>query len=312
MLISIIVPVYNVEQYIPRCIDSLLGQTYRDLQIIIVNDGSTDNSLHIIEKYNDPRIEIVNKINGGLSSARNEGLKHVKGDYVTFVDSDDWVDSEMIAKMADQATTHNSDIVCVQEKATTNEEESGIYKNYIKIYHNDDCMTQLLTMRVKNYTWGKLYKKNIFVHEECRFPEGMNYEDVATSYKFFYYCKTLVVLPDVLYFYYQRPGSIVKTKRIEEVESMIKHIEEMQRRKILNPYWDYYKLKILYGTYVYLLRLPKNCKQQKKYDQMKNMIESLRDTIKLSKPLICYVMKNDFYKVFLLKMNMVKLALLRR
>ena len=97
--VSIIIPVYNVEPYVARCIDSVVNQTYNNLQIIVVNDGSIDNSLQILNTYNDDRLQIITKENGGLSSARNEGLKYVVGDYILFIDSDDWIHLNMINVM---------------------------------------------------------------------------------------------------------------------------------------------------------------------------------------------------------------------
>ena len=114
--VSIIIPVYNVEPYVARCIDSVVNQTYNNLQIIVVNDGSIDNSLQILNTYNDDRLQIITKENGGLSSARNEGLKYVVGDYILFIDSDDWIHLNMINVMIKEAIKTDADIVSIYEK----------------------------------------------------------------------------------------------------------------------------------------------------------------------------------------------------
>ena len=115
MKISVIIPIYNVEKYLSRCLESVINQTYKNLEIILVNDGSTDNSSKIIQQYYDPRIKIINKINGGLSSARNAGLKICTGDYITFVDSDDWIELDMIEFMTKQVCNTNCDLVVIKE-----------------------------------------------------------------------------------------------------------------------------------------------------------------------------------------------------
>lgn len=311
MLVSIIVPVFNVEKYVSRCIDSLIEQSYKNLQIIIVNDGSTDDSLQIIDKYNDPRIEIINKKNGGLSSARNEGLKYVKGDYITFVDSDDWIDKSMIEIMVNQAKKYGAEIVCIEELITDGNTKQKNSDGSVGVYHESECLEQLLSLRVKSYSWGKLYKKDIFDDIDCRFPEGLNYEDVATSYKFFFHCKTLVTINKQLYFYYQRPNSIVKTKRLIESESMLKHLLEMQSYNIQNPFWEYYQLKILYGCLIYSLRLPKEEKDSSKYNEIIIALKDLKNRIHLRKPLMWYISQKNFYKVFLLKTNLYRLAVIK-
>lgn len=309
--VSIIVPVYNVEQYLKRCLDSIIHQSYYDIEVIVVDDGSTDNSLSITRQYTDQRIKVIEKTNGGLSSARNEGIRHASGDYITFIDSDDWIDNSMLEKMVFQASQYNADIVCVDELSTDG--DIGIKKNQasIKVFYGQDCLSQLLSLKVKTYSWGKLYKMETIKHLGCFFPEGYNYEDVATSYKLFNCCTTLVTIKERLYFYFQRANSIVKTKRIEEVESIVKHIETMNTFKIDNPFWGYYRLSVLYGAYVYLLKLNNIDKTSERYNKILKSIIKLKQTIKLEKPLLSYMCQKSFYKVFLSKLNMEKLSLLK-
>lgn len=311
MLVSIIIPVYNVEDYLERCLDSVIKQTYKNIEIIVVNDGSTDNSYEIMNSFKDSRLRIITKPNGGLSSARNEGLKYATGDYVTFIDSDDWVSNMMIESMVEKATKYDADIVCVDEKVTDGSFIVDHSKEDYHMFYGDDCLSQLLSMRVKSYTWGKLYRHSIFSYPECHFPEGQNYEDVATSYKFFFHCQTLVTVHKQFYYYYQRPNSIVKTKRLVESVSMLKYLLEMQSYNIQNPFWEYYQLKILYGCLIYSFRLPKEEKESLRYNETIIALIELKNKIHLRKPLMWYISQNDFYKIFLLKTNLYRLALIK-
>lgn len=309
-LVSVIIPVYNVELYLARCINSILNQTYTNLQIIVVNDGSTDSSLEILNKFEDQRLIIVSKENGGLSSARNEGLKYVAGDYITFVDSDDWIKKDMIEIMVQEANRKDADIVTVFSKRVhSNKEETESLNNSCKTeyYTNEDCMSQLLLNKVPNYTWGKLYKTEIFTKFRIRFPEGKNYEDVATSYKIFNHCKKLVIIHMQLYFYFIRCNSIVHTKRIAEVYSMVEHVEEMNNYYIKNTYWGIYRLKIIYGAYMYALCLPFDTKKTIEYKKLIDKIVLLSNSIKTEKPLFFYINTPHFYKIFLLKTRLTNL-----
>ena len=158
--VSIIIPVYNVEPYVARCIDSVVNQTYNNLQIIVVNDGSIDNSLQILNTYNDDRLQIITKENGGLSSARNEGLKYVVGDYILFIDSDDWIHLNMINVMIKEAIKTDADIVSIYEKRVMSDDviEEDMQIANVSSYQGKDCLSQLLLNRIPNYVWGKLYR----------------------------------------------------------------------------------------------------------------------------------------------------------
>ena len=175
--VSIIIPVYNVEPYVARCIDSVVNQTYNNLQIIVVNDGSIDNSLQILNTYNDDRLQIITKENGGLSSARNEGLKYVVGDYILFIDSDDWIHLNMINVMIKEAIKTDADIVSIYEKRVMSDDviEEDMQIANVSSYQGKDCLSQLLLNRIPNYAWGKLYRSELFTKSKVTFPVGQNY-----------------------------------------------------------------------------------------------------------------------------------------
>lgn len=310
MKVSIIVPIYNVRQYLNRCLTSLLNQTYRNLEIILVNDGSTDGSEQLIKVYNDNRITLVNKTNGGLSSARNAGLEICTGEYITFVDSDDWIDLNMIEVMVSYAIHTNSDIVVVKEKVTYgNKENKRLLKHEkLNIYKDNECFSQLCSTTIPSYSWGKLYRKALW--DNVRFPECLNYEDIATSYQVFYKCKILAVSNFVGYYYFMRNDSIVHTKRFVEVCSIIHHIKQMENFHVVNKYWGYYKLKLLYGAIVYLYQLH-NLLRTKDFINCLHEIKILKRNIKLDYPILFYWKCPSFYKVLLLKLNLTDLLLLK-
>lgn len=209
-LISVIVPVYKVENYLNRCIDSILNQTYRNLEVILVDDGSPDNCPSICEEYakKDSRIKIVHQENGGLSSARNTGLTVTSGEFITFVDSDDWIANDMYQILYNTMISQNADIVecnyfAVNEKTS---EKSVPSKENIIYYDDDGLKALFLDKNIKSYVWNKLYKRNTI--GDTTFPVGRSYEDTYTTYKFFSKAKKIVSINQPLYFYNIRSGSI--------------------------------------------------------------------------------------------------------
>ncbi len=300
--VSIIVPVYNVELYLKRCLISILNQTYENIQVIVVNDGSTDSSLAIANEFEDNRVIIVTKGNGGLSSARNEGLKYVEGEYVTFVDSDDWLSLDAIEKMVVRALENNADIVAASYEVTDSEnvkDMKSLSKN--QVFQGESCSTQLFTFNVKSYTWAKLYRSTLL--KNIQFPNGRNYEDIATTYQFMMRCDILVVTSDIVYFYFKRQNGISGTKRLQEVENQLANIEEMLCHTIQNQYWEYYILYILHLAYLYYARLPKTMKSS----SLEKKMEIFRKRVKLKRNILFYCTKKKFLRVFLMYTGLIRL-----
>lgn len=218
--VSIIVPVYNVEKYLERCIKSIVGQTYENTEIILVNDGSTDSSLQICKGYeSDSRVIIVDKINGGLSDARNAGLNVATGDYVAFIDSDDFIKESMIEQMMIAINRDESDIcVCDMEylydDGKINFASGGNFK-LSSIKENPELI------RINNSACNKLFKKEMF--KDVKFPVGKYYEDLATIPILIYKANKVSKVNDAFYVYYQRSGSIAHTanKKIFEIYDAI-------------------------------------------------------------------------------------------
>lgn len=218
-LVSVIVPVYNVEEYLPCCVNSLMIQSYTNLEIILVDDGSPDSSGDLCDKYaaRDERIKVIHKPNGGLSDARNAGLQIATGEYVTFVDSDDWLVLDAIDKMVKLAQQNRADIVACEYLEWYDGEENRNYKK------NPASVDKILVLNQREAVLAWLYKRYYGVsacaklyHRDCmkniQFPVGRLHEDVGTTYKMFLQAQTVVYIPDKLYYYRQRKGSIVNSE----------------------------------------------------------------------------------------------------
>ncbi len=214
-LVSIIVPVYKVESYLQRCLDSIVNQTYTNLEIILIDDGSPDNCPQICDEYaaKDKRIVVIHKENGGLSDARNAGLDICQGEYITFIDSDDWVADEYVATMINLALENNAEIVVggvVQTQNTFNLKLSNIGSTHFEILTPLESVKKLWSIDVTAFTtvWGILYKKTLWTN--LKFPKGLIHEDLYVSYKPLYTSSKTIYIDIPVYYYYQRESSITK------------------------------------------------------------------------------------------------------
>lgn len=215
-LISIIIPVYNVEAYINKCIDSLLKQRYSNIEVLLVDDGSTDNSGKICDDYakQDKRICVVHKENGGVSSARNTGLKLVKGDYIAWVDPDDWIEEDMFSYLIENAITYSADItICARiERYPDKSVIKGLSE--LSILNTEEALSKLFEDKdLGSYLWDKLWRKELF--EDIVFPEGKVFEDIAVVYKVFGRANRILCLPEAKYNYLQRTDSIVGSQKLK-------------------------------------------------------------------------------------------------
>ena len=216
-LISIIVPVYNTAEYLPQCVDSICAQTYRNIEIILVDDGSKDNSGDICDSYaeKDERIRVIHKSNGGQGEARNFGLDVCHGEYIGVVDSDDYIDSQMVETLYRASEAYEADIVCCQIARVVTEREYKIEMADIRIYNAKYEMIHALLMSGKRLSDGtgpcnKLYKRKIFA--QLRFPLGMKTEDTYIIIDIIRNASRIVELPDTLYYYRLRLGSTTLPK----------------------------------------------------------------------------------------------------
>ena len=236
-LISVVVPIYNVEDYLVECIESILNQTYTEFELILVNDGSTDNSLEICNQYSkkDDRIKIVNKKNGGLSDARNAGIDVAKGEYIIFIDSDDFINKNMFKIMFDIAKSKNADIVQCNYKEFYNKEDikdSSSINNEFKLKEltSIEALYGFYDEKKSGPTtvaWNKLYKTALF--EDIRYPYGKIHEDVFTTYKLIFKANKIVCTEEKLYYYRQRENSITTRKYNKKRLVVLEAIEERKK-----------------------------------------------------------------------------------
>lgn len=205
--VSVIVPVYNVAEYLHRCVNSILGQTYTQFELILVDDGSLDGSGKICDEYaeNDSRVLVIHKKNGGLSSARNAGIEAARGAYFLFVDSDDYIREESLCRLLNEVQFEGADLViCGYERRTQSKsaEFIGVNRAEKKICCDSKTAMKMLVSQRFDFVipaWNKLYKRELFA--SLRYPEGKLHEDEFVIHHILYAAKKIVIIPDVLYEY---------------------------------------------------------------------------------------------------------------
>ena len=266
-LVSIIVPVYNVENFLDVCIKSIIRQTNKNIEIILVDDGSTDNSGVICDKWADidERIKVIHKKNGGLSDARNEGLRVAKGEYIVFVDSDDFINENLVRYCLEIIKKEDADIVTfeyqmVEENCNTwvEEEENGSVESIT----GQGLLCEILKNK-EGYVvaWNKFYKRNIW--NELRFPFEKIHEDEFVIADVMLAAKKVVVSNQKLYYYRQRKGSIMSSRTIQAYyDGLEAHILRCER---LRPYRELYGLELSqYCRYLFNVYWVENDKKKRR------------------------------------------------
>ena len=242
-LISIIIPIYNISEYLPACLDSILASTYKNLEIICINDGSTDDSLSIINNYRDldSRILLIDQKNSGVSVARNKGLQIASGEYISFIDGDDYIHPNMFEILI-QAFVEN-DIDCVKcdymktYTFLTNDSEKYFENEKMQILNSSQLLQLLLTKwgnSFKDYVWNGIFKHILI--EDTYFIPGKKYQDAYWSYLVYGKSKKNVIYHDVLYYYYQRESNEVhKPLSIRELDILDAKLKRLQYIQLYYP-----------------------------------------------------------------------------
>jgi len=260
--ISVIVPVYNVEEYLPRCVDSILAQTYEKLEVILVDDGTKDASDQICDRYaeKDPRVRVIHKENGGLSSARNAGIDIATGEYLAFVDSDDWIEPEMYSHMLELMEKYDTRLVCAGRYDVESETEAktvGLCPEKEELVSGEELVKRIfLWDHLDSAAWDKLYHRSLF--EGIRYPVGKIVEDVPTTYRLALRAGNAVLCDRPFYNYFHRPNSITTQKTVTEKNFHFpQHTAKIysdirENYPALEPYARFLRVRSLYHILVSL------------------------------------------------------------
>lgn len=249
-LISVIIPIYNTENYLPKCLDSVLSQTLKDIEVLLINDGSTDGSQKICEEYacKDQRIQVLHTPNQGVSHARNLGLEMAKGEYISFIDSDDWIEKDMIATLYRLIQTNHTDLSTC---GYTIEDEKGkviysINKKNTCILDKWEAISSLFKdkhYRYKGNLWDKLYKKEIIDRDKLRFNEQIYYnEDRLFIFQYLRLCQSITYTCSSFYHYIIRNSSVMGTFQKTYNKKMCTFMDAFDIMTVLSEtYPDYVK-----------------------------------------------------------------------
>lgn len=250
--ISIIVPIYNVEKYLARCIDSILIQTFEDFELILVNDGSTDNSGKICEEYKcrDKRIKVIHKENKGVSSARNTGIKNSLGEYIYFIDPDDWIEKNAIETLYKLAKKENYDLI--QFKYIVNDKD----KNRIYVNKNENVFTDenllKMTLLGKNIfsVWSKFIKREFILNNNILFNEDISCgEDLLYTVKVAIHKPKYIFINEYLYNYYKHDKSLSHAGNDNSLD-ILKYLKDVKTNLLCNNLYDYYMNEYKFFTYM--------------------------------------------------------------
>lgn len=240
ILVSVIIPVYNVEKFLEECLNSILRQTYKNLEIILVDDGSTDSSGTICDNYKllDDRIKVIHKKNGGLSDARNAGIDVAIGDFISFIDSDDYVSEIFIEVLLSGVNNKDCKVAALSQLTDFWDGENSLKldsttkKVIFKKVTSKNALKLMLYQQIPTGAPFKIYHRSVF--ENIRFPYGYYYEDVATTYKTFENTQNVMLVKATIYAYRKRRNSIIRQPFSEKKLSAIKIFEELKSDKIIN------------------------------------------------------------------------------
>lgn len=228
-LVSIVVPVYNAKEYLKECFDSVAGQTYKNIEIILVNDGSTDGSGILADSlaFIDKRVRVVHKENGGLSDARNAGIRQSSGEYLTFVDNDDIIHPQLVETLVDLIESKDADIA--QCDNTRDVSKLGHRGFKLWVYSGTAAFTELMKYKsVSPTAWGKLYRASLFNDFNLEFPVGRTHEDTAILYKLIFHARRFVSVNSRLYFYRYNSESIMNSAYTEKYYESVKlYVDEL-------------------------------------------------------------------------------------
>lgn len=249
--ISLIIPVYNVEDYLQKALESIENQTFKNYEVIIIDDGSTDNSVEIIKKFceKNENFRFIKQANKGPAEARNQGISICKGEYIAFMDSDDYLEPNFLEILYNQAIKNNADISCCNFNMYYPEKDLKIcmpFNSFPGIYSNCKALGKLiLDIGTHYFVWNKIYKRNLFIENNIKF-DNMYFEDISILPRIFYNAKKVSISSDALYNYTMRESSILHSMNATKVNDYIKSLGML--RNFLETKNDYKK----YNGYIWI------------------------------------------------------------
>ncbi|MCI9272412.1 MAG: glycosyltransferase [Clostridiales bacterium] len=252
--ISVIIPIYNVEEFLRKGLESLTQQTMQDFEVIMVNDGCTDGSRGIMQEFSEkyPNFHIVDKQNGGVSSARNAGVKEAAGEYIAFLDSDDYLKPDYLERLYQRAQETGADVICCNYTLDMSESKRLItlpIQLPAGLYSTERLMRSLLKdVRMHYFLWNKLWKRTLFTEHGIEFPD-MFFEDIATTPRLMYFANKVAVLKGSYYYYMQRKGSILGSMDIRKINDYIRSLAVI--RNFLEQQNDYQRYRLTFIFYGY-------------------------------------------------------------
>lgn len=292
-LISVIIPIYNVEAYLDKCVVSLIQQTYSHLEIILVDDGSPDSCPQICDDWakKDSRIKVIHKQNGGLSDARNAGISVATGEWIVFIDSDDWIENDALEKMFQRSQTDQSDVVSCGVKWVKEDDTliNEVTVSQEEVLDTKSAMREIIVDgKLKQHVWNKLYMRSLVA--DIPFEKGKYHEDVFWSYQVFGRAKKVSLMMESFYHYIQRSNSIMgesySPKRLDALDAMCRRCEYVKEY-----YPDLYGEALLayINSCMYHLQCALLAKQQS------NVIQNIVDRVPYcnSKSVISYASKKQ-------------------
>ena len=278
MKLSVIVPVYNTSKYLPKCLDSIINQSLKDIEIIIVNDGSSDNSVEVIKKYQNKykdKIVFIDKENGGQGSARNLGIKKAQGDYIGFVDSDDFIEKTMYEEMYESAIDNNSDIVICNISDYYEKDDSK--KDVLLGLSKNPSINESIVKSVPSVV-NKIYRKELLKDLDIAFDESIWYEDMPYSMQMIVNAKKISFVEKPFYNYFHRNVSTMHNKNIGKNLDILKAydflIDYLNKEDLYNKYKEEFDFILL--KEVYLATTNRILRTSNKYREKKKIIKEIR------------------------------------
>lgn len=318
--ISVIVPVYNVEKYLNKCVDSIINQTFKDIEIILVDDGSTDSSPKICDDYTkvDSRIKVVHQKNSGLSAARNTGIRQSSGKYLAFIDSDDYISKDFCEILYNSITKEKADVSCINLETvredgyvivTTNDKDK-LQSNYKKYVYNKKQILKeiLLRKKIDSRVCTKLYKRELF--NNCMFKEGTSYEDILFMYELSKSLNKVVYVNKICYSYLKRRNSITATSSVKNLNDFLDIIlyryEDIAKRKAVDEKYNVFAIfeSIISVSIKYIIANDRSDIIEKKSKKVFDIIkEYFKDNIQNQKEILPYLNESTKICLFLILYN---------